>query len=185
MRKLTVKNFSVIKEAELEFGKITVLIGPQASGKSLLCKLAFFFGPEGPENCHGTLLLRYGLSTNVLRLFEKSSLNHFPEVAWAGTGFYYFLTHRTCIASLSKRGGFWIATLYLNSKRYFPEKYALWIQSHLEEVNCKAGDCVDQKRRSGCQTFRSSQRAPFYIPTGRVFLLNTQQRFCLCVWEES
>ena len=43
MRKLTVKNFSVIKEAELEFGKITVLIGPQATGKSLLCRLAFFF----------------------------------------------------------------------------------------------------------------------------------------------
>jgi energy-coupling factor transporter ATP-binding protein EcfA2 len=42
MRKLTVKNFSVIKEAELEFGKITVLIGPQASGKSVLCKLAYF-----------------------------------------------------------------------------------------------------------------------------------------------
>ncbi len=42
MRKLTVKNFSVIKDAELEFGKITVLIGPQSSGKSLLCKLAYF-----------------------------------------------------------------------------------------------------------------------------------------------
>jgi hypothetical protein len=46
MRKLTVKNFSVIKEAELEFGKITVLIGPQASGKSLLCKLAYFLSKE-------------------------------------------------------------------------------------------------------------------------------------------
>ena len=46
MRKLTVKNFSVIKEAELEFGKITVLIGPQSSGKSLLCKLAYFFSKE-------------------------------------------------------------------------------------------------------------------------------------------
>jgi hypothetical protein len=46
MRKLTVKNFSVIKEAELEFGKITVLIGPQSSGKSLLCKLAFFLTRE-------------------------------------------------------------------------------------------------------------------------------------------
>jgi hypothetical protein len=46
MRKLTVKNFSVIKEAELEFGKITVLIGPQSSGKSLLCKLAYFLGRE-------------------------------------------------------------------------------------------------------------------------------------------
>src|ERR1017187_1611153 len=48
MRKLTVKNFSVIKEAELEFGKITVLIGPQSSGKSLLCKLAYFLGGEIP-----------------------------------------------------------------------------------------------------------------------------------------
>jgi len=46
VRKLTVKNFSVIKDAELEFGKITVLIGPQASGKSLLCKLAYFFSNE-------------------------------------------------------------------------------------------------------------------------------------------
>jgi energy-coupling factor transporter ATP-binding protein EcfA2 len=46
MRKLTVKNFSVIEDAKLEFGKITVLIGPQSSGKSLLCKLAYFLGKE-------------------------------------------------------------------------------------------------------------------------------------------
>ena len=43
VRTLTVKNFSVIKDAKLEFRKVTVLIGPQASGKSLLCRLAFFF----------------------------------------------------------------------------------------------------------------------------------------------
>jgi len=49
MRKLTVKNFSVIKDAELEFGKITVLIGPQSAGKSLLCKLAYFLGRETIE----------------------------------------------------------------------------------------------------------------------------------------
>jgi len=48
MRKLTVKNFSVIKEAELEFGKITVLIGPQSSGKSL--QVGVFFR----EGCSGT-----------------------------------------------------------------------------------------------------------------------------------
>jgi AAA domain, putative AbiEii toxin, Type IV TA system len=49
VRTLSVKNFSVIKEAKLEFGKITVLIGPQASGKSLLCKLAFFFQQVASE----------------------------------------------------------------------------------------------------------------------------------------
>jgi hypothetical protein len=46
VRTLTVKNFSVIKDAKLEFGKITVLIGPQSSGKSLLCKLAYFLSNE-------------------------------------------------------------------------------------------------------------------------------------------
>jgi len=56
MRKLTVKNFSVIKEAELEFGKITVLIGPQASGKSLLCKLAYFLGKELVELAVSSIL---------------------------------------------------------------------------------------------------------------------------------
>jgi energy-coupling factor transporter ATP-binding protein EcfA2 len=50
LRKLTVDNFSVIKHAELEFGKITVLIGPQASGKSLLCKLAYFLSKEVLED---------------------------------------------------------------------------------------------------------------------------------------
>jgi predicted ATPase len=43
VRTLEVENFSVIKKARLEFGRITVIIGPQASGKSLLCKLAYVF----------------------------------------------------------------------------------------------------------------------------------------------
>ena len=56
VRTLTVKNFSVIKEAELEFGKITVLIGPQSSGKSLLCKLAYFLGKELVELAVSSIL---------------------------------------------------------------------------------------------------------------------------------
>jgi hypothetical protein len=43
MRKLTVKNFSVIKEADLDLRGISVIVGPQASGKSLICKLGYFF----------------------------------------------------------------------------------------------------------------------------------------------
>jgi hypothetical protein len=40
---LTVKNFGPIREAHLDLGKVTVLIGPQASGKSVLAKLAAVF----------------------------------------------------------------------------------------------------------------------------------------------
>ncbi|MGA2252268.1 AAA family ATPase [Terracidiphilus sp.] len=77
-RKLTVKNFSVIKDAELEFGKITILIGPQASGKSLLCKLAYFF-----EQYVSELVLNAGRNQLSLNQTEEqiieSFLSYFPE----------------------------------------------------------------------------------------------------------
>ena len=83
MRKLTVRNFSVIKEAELEFGKITVLIGPQSSGKSLLCKLAYFLGGEIPGIAVESLLDRNSwdeFQQTVNREFRKRFLT--AEAAW-------------------------------------------------------------------------------------------------------
>ncbi len=83
MRKLTVKNFSVIEDAELEFGKITVLIGPQASGKSLMCKLAYFLGREVIEVAIERLVNRSEYSefiAAVHRDFSKS----FPPGGWGG-----------------------------------------------------------------------------------------------------
>jgi energy-coupling factor transporter ATP-binding protein EcfA2 len=67
MRTLEVENFSVIKSATLELGRITVLIGPQSSGKSLLCKLAFF--------SHDLLIL----AQNTLD--EEGSYERFLQVA--------------------------------------------------------------------------------------------------------
>ena len=43
MRTLRVWKFSSIIEAELPISQITLLVGPQASGKSVLCKLSYFF----------------------------------------------------------------------------------------------------------------------------------------------
>ncbi|PCJ15140.1 MAG: hypothetical protein COB02_18280 [Candidatus Cloacimonadota bacterium] len=43
MEKLSVKNFLVIKEAEFDIKKINIIIGKQASGKSVLSKLVYFF----------------------------------------------------------------------------------------------------------------------------------------------
>ncbi|MBC8277906.1 MAG: AAA family ATPase [FCB group bacterium] len=41
--KLYIKNFAGIKEAEIELNKINILIGPQATGKSVIAKLLYFF----------------------------------------------------------------------------------------------------------------------------------------------
>lgn len=42
MQNLTVKDFSCIKSAKIELTPLTIIIGPQASGKSVLSKLIYF-----------------------------------------------------------------------------------------------------------------------------------------------
>jgi hypothetical protein len=56
MRRLTVKNFSVISQSELERGKVTRLIGPRSSGKSLLCNQAYFLTKQKIEVALATIL---------------------------------------------------------------------------------------------------------------------------------
>jgi len=43
MEKLTVKNFLNIKDIEFNLSKINIIIGQQASGKSVIAKLVYFF----------------------------------------------------------------------------------------------------------------------------------------------
>ncbi len=43
MQKIIIKNFAPVKEAEIEVNQILVLIGEQASGKSTIAKLIYFF----------------------------------------------------------------------------------------------------------------------------------------------
>ena len=40
---LSISNFAGIEKIDLEFKKLNVFIGPQASGKSITIKLAYFF----------------------------------------------------------------------------------------------------------------------------------------------
>ena len=80
-RRLTVENFSVIKHAELEFGKITVLIGPQASGKSLLCKLAYFLSKKTIDLTLAAIL-RKDTFEEFKTDFIKEFLEWFPIETW-------------------------------------------------------------------------------------------------------
>lgn len=55
MQKIYVKNFGAISEAEIEIKKILVLIGPQASGKSTIATLIYFFRGLGNNILRQTL----------------------------------------------------------------------------------------------------------------------------------
>lgn len=82
---LSVKNFSCIKSAEIDLSAVTVLIGPQASGKSVISKLIYF--------CIGT---SRELADNVVSNLDLKSFkeylasqfrSYFPPSAWGSAAF--------------------------------------------------------------------------------------------------
>lgn len=80
MRTLRVGNFSCIASAELEVGRLTTIIGPQASGKSVLAKLCFFANDivhTLPES------IGRGDSFDKMSLgVKKRFMEWFPVAAW-------------------------------------------------------------------------------------------------------
>jgi hypothetical protein len=85
MPQMTVRDFSCIKHANFELSPVTVIIGPQASGKSLLSKLLYFFADS--------ILTQYGFAERgvsfkpYLKELAKDFKAKFPPNAW-GSGIF-------------------------------------------------------------------------------------------------
>jgi len=173
MRRLTVKNFSVIQEAtDIDFGRITVFIGPQSSGKSLLCKLAFFFIQVVPEIASGSLLLRM-----PFRQFSESVqiefLERFPPAAWSGQEFRISYTSNEYRLSVECKESSNHPTVDFGA---FSEEYNRWIDSHLEEGSAKpAISAIKNGHR--IPDFPIQMEGAKYVPTGRAFFSTPNKGF--------
>jgi len=84
--KLTVKNFAGITDLQIEVKRINILIGPQASGKSVCAKLLFYF-----KNFVWEILsvveneqTKRTLDSNYSKKFEE----YFPPDSWGKQDFY-------------------------------------------------------------------------------------------------
>jgi AAA15 family ATPase/GTPase len=84
--KLIVKNFAGIKDLEIEIKRINILIGPQASGKSICAKLLFYF-----KNFVWEILsvvdneqTKRTLDSNYSKTFEE----YFPPDCWGKEHFF-------------------------------------------------------------------------------------------------
>ncbi len=78
---LTVKNFSCIKNLTVEFRRIVVFIGEQASGKSVTCKLYYFFTQALRKVAMSCLREERGVEDFHKRLMSEFRAI-FPETAW-------------------------------------------------------------------------------------------------------
>ncbi len=77
---LRIEEFSAISNAEIELKQLTILTGPQASGKSLICKLSYFFQDIAEEVLRST---NEGLSYKEFqRTLGLKFIEWFPPSAW-------------------------------------------------------------------------------------------------------
>ena len=83
MKKLIVKDFSCIKSADIDFSRLTIFIGPQASGKSVLCKLTYF-AIEAATSQVDALTKRYSYE-KFCEDVKRRFVEWFPTGAW-GSG---------------------------------------------------------------------------------------------------
>ncbi len=84
--KLIIKNFAGIKELIIDIKQINILIGPQASGKSVCAKLLFYF-----KNFVWEILsvveneqTKRNLDSNYSKTFEE----YFPSESWGNQDFF-------------------------------------------------------------------------------------------------
>lgn len=98
MRTLKVWKFSSITEAVLPISPITVLIGPQASGKSVLCKLSYFFSSLLDEQIKAVVehLSHEEFSDEVRNKF----IRWFPPETWGKHKFEISFEFGSCVVQI-------------------------------------------------------------------------------------
>lgn len=121
--RLVVKNFLTLDNIEFSLGKLTIFIGPQAEGKSLLAKLVdFFYESLSSAIYHEDYKgLKDSIRTRFLRIF--------PKRIWENGEFYIEFTMATYVISIkySKR------RLYIKLNQIL-EKDVRRIFSHKKEM---------------------------------------------------
>ncbi|HKK38226.1 MAG TPA: ATP-binding protein [Cryomorphaceae bacterium] len=181
MESIHIKNFGGIKEMTLEINKINILIGPQASGKSVTAKLIYFF-KRIPSTALTHIEDKYSkvdLSEILLDRFNS----YFPEETWPTEGFF--------IEYISDRGA---ATIEKTTNEQRPrivlnESYTTVIDEIQKEYSelLEHKDPFDarpfqQKKQQYNNFFKSFQTAisknaglnQYFIPAGRSFFAQLQ-----------
>lgn len=85
MRILQVEDFSCIQQANIEIDRLTVIIGPQASGKSVLAKLCFFANDVSQSQQNS--LLRSESYEKFTQSIKSRFVEWFPIEAWGSKKF--------------------------------------------------------------------------------------------------
>lgn len=180
-RILTVSRFTCIDHAEVVFRNLTLITGPQGSGKSVLCKLLYF--------CQRPFVEFYSSADegfSVAQFRERMAdefLEWFPPSAWGNSKFAISFTCgglEVKIKRSSGRGGV-KDRVYLDFSEEFEKsytEYATVARQQRQSVSDKRGIFYPGYSYALQRTFRKQLGLRFgfaypstqlYIPAGRAF----------------
>lgn len=150
---LVVKNFGPIKDATVDFKRVTVFIGPTGGGKSTLAKLAAVF--------HSQVVLNKSISPEALKIYQLFPLwNKDSSAKWTNKA-GLILKDKTKISPTFSSLGF--NKLVEESKNGFE----LWIDSKARALEAEMAEGL-AKNVSG-ETLISIMSSMGEIPANKVF----------------
>jgi len=178
---LIIENFGGLKKMEFEFKRVNVLIGPQASGKSISVKLLYFF-----KNFPGEMLkaIENGESKRELDSKQKETFNtYFPKESWPKGQFKIQYQVGTTWISISRKASKPLAFSYsenlknliIKGRRFFKEEQKK-IQQEPRASSYKVSrntrirfnECI-RHEIGDIGTYNE-----FFVPAGRSFFANVQ-----------
>ncbi|MGA3949194.1 AAA family ATPase [Ralstonia nicotianae] len=184
MRKLKITNFSCINEANIELNRLTIIIGPQASGKSVISKLFYFFFDL--VNLQ-RIAIESGRDFDGFKsMLKKKFTDIFPISAWGDRQFvisfcvgpHEFKLSRTIYAdnltenirvSTTKQVEAFYKSQAENYKKLAKERPADEIQDDVDtSIEFRAVLTRSLAREHGSDAVRTQ----FFIPAGRSFFTN-------------
>lgn len=187
MPTLSIRNFSCINHADLETARLTVLVGPQASGKSLIAKLFYFFSEKTlGQYSHaeqGEPIKAY------LKAISKDFSQSFPPSTWGSKSFSITYTSGD-ISFEIKRKSINSSEVIVNSSDFFQDQYSQFFESFYERSRKNRASKSDDDifldtfgsaswdlRRRFRRYLISTQKSDYiesqlFVPAGRSFFTN-------------
>lgn len=173
---LTTKGFSCIKELTVEFRRFVVLIGEQASGKSITCKLYYFFTQALRKIAWGCLREELDANEFKRRLIQEFGLI-FPAVAWQRDTFSIDWKFGNRHMSITHRSGNKNIKLELHDyEDHYRKALARISKSTLDgKIDAIEGRWHREELLSNIITEEFSALLVDYIPAGRSFFSTIQE----------